>query len=72
MGIRYKVRDKVSVQVRLLLQKAIGKSLEIMSESIMLSLEGNVNMFSPICVSEIEIIENVGTCIIEVRLVKTG
>ena len=41
------------------------------TKSVVVSLEGNVNLFSPVCVPKIEIAEDVGTGAREVCLVKT-
>ena len=50
------------MQVCLPLRKTIRKSSsERLSESVVESLEGNVNVFSPICVLDIGIAEDVGT-----------
>jgi len=50
--------------------KGIGRSsLETMSKSVVISLEGNVNVFSSICVLKNRIVEDVGTGVVEVRLV---
>ena len=41
-------------------------SLESVSQSVVASLERNEDIFSPVCDSEIETIED-GTCAVEVR-----
>ena len=46
--------------------KAIGRSSETLNIT-----KGNIDEFSSVCVSKIEIIEDVGTYAVEVRLVKT-
>ena len=57
------------MQVRLLFQKEIrGSSSK--SELVVASLEGNANIFSSIPDPKIKIVEDVGTGVVEVRLVK--
>jgi len=53
------------------LWRAIGRSLLENWELVVVSLESNVDIFSPVCVSDIRIPEDVGTGLIEVHLVKT-
>ena len=48
------------------LMKAIRRSSETLNIT-----KGNIDEFSSVCVSKIEIIEDVGTYAVEVRLVKT-
>jgi len=58
--------------VRLPLRRAIGRSSSrTISPSLKVSLEGHVNVFSPVCVSEIRITEDVDICAVKVRLVNT-
>ena len=44
-------------------------SSENMSELVVVSLEGNAVILSPVCDPKIRTIEDVGTCAIKVRLV---
>ena len=60
------------VQVRLLLRRAIERSSSETLSKLVVSLEGNVGVFSLVCILKIRITENIGTCAVEVCLVKTG
>ena len=69
---KYKVRNRMRCTSAFTLAKSIGRSSsETMSESVVVSLEGNADVFSPVCDPEIETLEDVGTCTIEVCLVTT-
>ena len=59
------------MQVRLPLQRAIKRSSSKTLSELVVSLQGNIDVFSLDCVSEIEITEDFDTGAIEVRLVKT-
>ena len=48
--------------------KVIRLSSKTMLESVV-SIEGNVDVFSPFCDLKIGIVEDVGKCAVEVRLV---
>ena len=59
------------MQVHLLLVRAIGRSSSDHSESIVVSLESIVDIFSPICGSKIRIVKDVSTGAVEVCFMKT-
>ena len=55
------------------LRREICKSSsEIVSKSVVVSLEGNADVFSLVCDPKIRIVEDVGSGVIEVRLVGFG
>ena len=58
------------MQVCLPLRRAIWRSSETQIKSVV-SLEDNVDVFSPVCVLKIEITEDVGLGVPEVCLIKT-
>jgi len=53
------------------LMKDNRKTSETLSESVVVSLEGNVNVFSPVCFLKIRIVEDVATGAVDVCLVRT-
>ena len=59
------------MQVRLPLRRVMRKSSpETVSETLVVSFEGNADVFSLVCDSKIEIVEDIGIGAVEVHLVK--
>ena len=57
---------KWDVQVCLPLRRVIRRSSEILSELVVILLEGNADIFSPVCNLEIGVAKYVGTGIVKV------
>ena len=67
--IRCKTRERVRCASAFTLVR--GNKKIIIRTLLVVSLERNINVFSPICVTKIGIAEDVGTCAVEVHIVKT-